>query len=79
VALDHVRHLVHSGIDLRNLTEGFAMSGVTLRPIMRGAWTPGRFVESALFLVTLALLAGFYPAARAARVDPAALTRGELR
>jgi ABC-type lipoprotein release transport system permease subunit len=74
-----LRWLVHSGIDLRNLTEGFAMSGVTLRPIMRGAWTPGRFVESALLLITLALLAGLYPAARAARVDPAVLTRGELR
>ncbi len=71
--------LVHTGIDLSAITGGLTMSGVALAPVMRGVWTPFHFAVSALLLVAFALVAGLYPAAKAARVDPAALTRGEVR
>lgn len=71
--------LVHSGIDLQSITSGIAMSGVALSPVMRGAWTWQAYVRSAALLIGFALLTGLYPAVRAARVNPAALTRGEMR
>lgn len=71
--------LVHTGIDLSAITSGLTMSGVALAPVMRGVWTPFHFALSALLLVAFALVAGLYPAVKAARVDPALLTRGELR
>lgn len=71
--------LVHSGIDLRSLTEGFTLSGVPIDPILRGAWASSRFATSAVLLIAFALIAGLYPAIRAARVDPSTLTRGEMR
>ncbi len=71
--------LVRSGINLSNLTEGFTMSGVAFGPIMRGAWAGKQFALSAVLLIGFALLSGLYPAVRAARVNPAALTRGEMR
>lgn len=74
-----LRWLVHSGIDLRSFTDGFTMSGVPISPILRGAWAGSRFATSAVLLIAFALAAGLYPAIRAARVDPSALTRGELR
>ena len=74
-----LRWLIHSGIDLRRLTAGFTLSGVAISPILRGAWAGREFAVSAALLVAFALLSGLYPAMRAARVDPAALTRGEMR
>jgi ABC-type lipoprotein release transport system permease subunit len=71
--------LIHTGIDLRSLTAGFTLSGVAMSPILRGAWTSREFAVSAALLVAFALLSGLYPAVRAARVDPAVLTRGEMR
>lgn len=71
--------LIYSGIDLRNFTDGFTMVGVAFSPILRGVWTPAEFVQATLLLIACALLSGLYPAARAARVDPATLTRGGVR
>jgi ABC-type lipoprotein release transport system permease subunit len=71
--------LVHTGIDLRSITEGFTLSGVAIDPILRGAWATREFAVSAFLLIAFALGSGLYPALRAARVNPAQLTRGEIR
>ncbi len=71
--------LVVSGVDLSRITGGFTMLGVAIGPVLRGAWVVREFLLSAALLVGFALLAGLYPAARAAGVNPARLTRGELR
>jgi ABC-type lipoprotein release transport system permease subunit len=74
-----IRWLVNSGIDLSRFSGGFTLSGVAFSPVLRGAWATDKFALSAALLIGCALLAGLYPAVRAARVNPAALTRGELR
>jgi len=74
-----IHWLVVRGIDLSAITGGFTMSGVAIGPVLRGAWAGGKFLASAGLLIAFSLLAGLYPAARAARVNPARLTRGELR
>jgi putative ABC transport system permease protein len=74
-----LRWEIEHGIDLRSMTSGYTMSGVAMSPIMRGAWDPGSLVTAALLLIVFALLSGLYPAVRATRADPAALTRGEPR
>jgi len=73
-----LRWFINDGLDLSWMTGGFALSGVAFGPVLRGAWTAGGFARAAVLLIAFALLAGLYPAIRAARVDPAALTRGEL-
>jgi ABC-type lipoprotein release transport system permease subunit len=74
-----MRWFINDGIDLSRLTDGFTMSGVAFGPIMRGAWDASAYLRAAVLLIAFAMLAGLYPALRASRVDPAALTRGELR
>lgn len=71
--------VVGRGLDLSSLTGGFSLSGVAVGPILRGAWVFSEFAVAAALLVACALLAGLWPAGRAARADPARLTRGELR
>jgi ABC-type lipoprotein release transport system permease subunit len=74
-----IHWLVTSGVDLSRITGGFTMLGVAIGPVLRGAWVVREFLLSAALLVGFALLGGLYPAARAAAVNPARLTRGELR
>ncbi len=74
-----IKWLVDSGIDLSSLTGGFSLSGVAVGPIIRGDWVWREFGVASVLLVLCAAIAGLYPATRAARADPARLTRGELR
>jgi len=74
-----LRHVVGAGIDLSSLTGGFSLSGVAVGPIIRGDWVWRQFAVAGLLLILCAVVAGLHPAARAARADPARLTRGELR
>lgn len=71
--------VVGRGLDLSSLTGGFSMSGVNVGPIIRGEWVLFEFGLAGALLVSCAVVAGLYPAVRAARADPAKLTRGELR
>jgi ABC-type lipoprotein release transport system permease subunit len=71
--------VVGPGIDLSSLTGGFSLSGVAVGPIIRGEWVWKQFATAGLLLLVCAVVAGLHPAARAARADPARLTRGELR
>jgi len=71
--------VVANGIDLSSMTDGFSMSGVPVGPILRGDWVLSQFAVAAMLLVLCAVVAGLYPATRAASADPARLTRGELR
>ncbi len=74
-----VHWITNSGIDLSATTDGISMSGTVVDPVIRGAWAPAEFAVAAGLLVVCAALAGLYPATRAARTDPARLTRGEIR
>jgi ABC-type lipoprotein release transport system permease subunit len=74
-----LRHVVGPGLDLSSLTGGFSLSGVAVGPIIRGEWVWRQFAVAGLLLLLCAVVAGLHPAARAARADPARLTRGELR
>jgi ABC-type lipoprotein release transport system permease subunit len=74
-----LHYVVGSGIDLSSMTGGFALSGVAVGPILRGDWVLSEFAVAGALLVVCAAVAGLYPATKAARADPARLTRGELR
>ncbi len=74
-----LRRVVGKGIDLSSFSDGFSVTGVAVGPIIRGDWVFGDFAVGAALLFVCAALAGLYPAMRAAAVDPARLTRGEIR
>ncbi len=74
-----IHYMVETGLDLSSMTGGFSLSGVAVGPIIRGDWVLPEFGVAGILLVMCAALAGLYPATRAARADPAQLTRGELR
>jgi ABC-type lipoprotein release transport system permease subunit len=71
--------VVTRGLDLSSMTGGFSLSGVAVGPIIRGDWVVGEFAAAGALLILCAVVAGLFPATRAARADPAKLTRGELR
>ncbi len=79
VGIPLLRYVVGTGIDLSGLTGGFSVSGVSVGPIIHGDWVWSEFALAGVLLVLCAAVAGLYPAVRAARVDPALLTRGEVR
>ena len=58
-------------LDLSALYGDMTMQGVLLRPVLRVELEPAMWIWGAVALVTTALLAALYPAARAARVPPA--------
>lgn len=62
--------LVRYGIDLTGFTKGFSMVGITYEPVLRGEIQPGRIVDVLVGLFVVALAASFWPALRAARLNP---------
>jgi ABC-type lipoprotein release transport system permease subunit len=64
-------YLVHYGIDLSGVTGGFSMGGVGIAPVFRGAITVHGLVMPTVVLSVCCFLASFYPAIRAARMQPA--------
>jgi ABC-type antimicrobial peptide transport system permease subunit len=64
-------YLVHYGIDLRSMTEGFSIGGMGLDPVLRGEINLRGFVVPVIVLAFSCLIASLYPAIRAARLRPA--------
>ena len=65
-------YLVFVGIDLSSITEGVSIGGVGMRPQITGQITTAGVLTPLVVLGFSSLLASFWPAARAARMQPAA-------
>ena len=64
-------YLVDVGIDLRSfIPDSLEFGGVVFDPILRATWDIAWMARIALYVAGLALLASFYPAAKAARISP---------
>jgi len=64
-------YMVHYGVDLTNITGGFSLSGIGIKPIIYGVITVRGVVMPTAVLATSCVLASLYPAIRAARMQPA--------
>jgi ABC-type lipoprotein release transport system permease subunit len=69
-------YLVDIGIDLREyIPETMEFGGVVFDPIMRAAWDVGYMLQMSGYVLLLSVIASLYPAAKAARIAPAAAMR----
>lgn len=64
------KRLETHGIDLADFIQGGTLAGVALDPVWRALLTPRAVWMPLAGLVIFALLAGLYPAAKAARLNP---------
>jgi ABC-type antimicrobial peptide transport system permease subunit len=64
-------YLVHHGLDLRSVTEGVSVEGISMDPVMRAEITATGMIVPTVILALTCFLASFYPAIRAARLKPA--------
>jgi lipoprotein-releasing system permease protein len=64
-------YLVVHGFDLGFITGGVSMAGIGMAPVVKGAITTGGVLWPIAVLTVVCLVAAVYPAARAARMQPA--------
>ncbi len=64
-------YMLEYGIDLSSVTGGFSVGGVGITPVFHAAITPIGVIGPTVVLGISSLVASFYPAARAARLQPA--------
>ncbi len=64
-------YMVRYGVDLSSLTDGISLAGIGINPVIYGVITPKGVVLPIVTLALTCLLASFYPALRAARMQPA--------
>jgi ABC-type lipoprotein release transport system permease subunit len=65
------------GVDLSGTITPITYAGSTILPRLRAVFDPNNFLLPAVMLVAIALVAGFLPANRAARLDPVEALREE--
>jgi ABC-type antimicrobial peptide transport system permease subunit len=63
-------YLQQNGIDLSSLAEGASFGGVAIDPVWRAYLTPDAVLIPIIFLFITASLAVFYPAIKAAVIQP---------
>lgn len=69
-------YLAEVGIDLRQFVpETLEFGGVVFDPIMRATWDFTYMIRMSFYVLLLAVLASLYPAAKAARIEPAQAMR----
>lgn len=69
-------YLADVGIDLRKfISETMEFGGVVFDPIMRASWDLLYMAQISLYVLVLSVVASLYPAAKAARITPAAAMR----
>ncbi len=64
-------YMVRYGVDLSFLTGGISFGGIGVKPILYGEITAAGLLQPTLILATTSFVASFYPALRAARMQPA--------
>jgi ABC-type lipoprotein release transport system permease subunit len=64
-------YMVRYGVDLSAISSGVSLSGIGIRPVIYGAVTWRGLAMPTVILATSCVLASLYPAARAARLQPA--------
>ncbi|WP_020675659.1 ABC transporter permease [Geopsychrobacter electrodiphilus] len=69
-------YLADVGIDLRDfIPDTMEFGGVVFDPVMRASWDIAYMLQMSLYILVLSLVASLYPAAKAARIAPAAAMR----
>ncbi len=69
-------YLADVGIDLRDfIPETMEFGGVVFDPIMRASWDFAYMGQMSIYVLVLSVIAALYPAAKAARITPAAAMR----
>jgi ABC-type antimicrobial peptide transport system permease subunit len=63
-------YLTTQGLDLTRWTGELSMLGTRMDPVLKAVWGWDYVLWSAMGLLASALLAAFFPALRAARLDP---------
>ena len=64
-------YMIHHGVDLSDLTAGISFSGIGVSPVIHGVITARGVLMPTVVLSICCILASLYPAARAARLQPA--------
>ncbi len=64
-------YLVRYGIDLSSMTRGISFSGIGMAPVVHGEIRPDGVLVPVALLAAICVVSAFYPAFRAARLEPA--------
>jgi len=69
-------YLAEVGIDLRNFVpDTMEFGGVVFDPVLRATWDYAYMAQMSVYVLVLSVVASLYPAAKAARIEPAQAMR----